>query len=310
MIWLLGNKGLIGSEIQNALSENKLPFVASDIEIDISSPDALESFASSVDTSSYFPSNIPRSQRKIKWIINCVSYSGDDSDKAHLVNSVGACNIARVARKIGAKLIHISSEYVYNNKGNEPFTEDCVKAPENCLGISKSEGEDLISKEMTQYYIIRPSCVYGRNDESFVNSLLSKMNENSELAISSKIRFSPTWASDVASVIIRLIDKTDHAKGFIGAGSTPAFGVYNFSDTGDVSLYDFAVELLKIGRKTGIISNDCKILSESSNSDFDFDLNAGGEYFVLNNDKISAALKFRIPSWQKSLEKYIKSIKF
>ena len=119
MIWLIGNKGMLGSEVSRQLEEAKLPFVGTDKEIDITNPDALENFANNILTESYFPSDLPHSERRITWIINCSAYTNvekaeQDVDLAEKLNAQGPLNIARLARKIGAKLIHISTDYVFN----------------------------------------------------------------------------------------------------------------------------------------------------------------------------------------------------
>ena len=313
MIWLIGNKGMLGSEIQKQLSENKLPFVGTDREVDITSMEALEAFATSVDTSSYFPSDLPRSERKIKWIINCSAYTNvdkaeDEPEFAAKLNKDGPCNIARVARKIGTKLIHISTDYVFGGNGNSPYTEDGEKNPLGVYGLTKSEGEDLIRKEMTQYFIIRTAWLYGFDGKNFVYTMTKLMNERPEIKVVNDQRGTPTCAVDLASAILRLIDKTDHAKGFIGSGSTPAFGIYHFTNAGETTWYEFAKEIYRVGKKTGRITNECNVMPCTSE---EFPSNVTRpSYSVLAKEKIISGLKIRIPSWQSSLEKFMKNKRF
>lgn len=313
MIWLIGNKGMLGSEIQKQLSENKLPFVGTDREVDITSPEALETFASGVDTSSYFPSDIPRSQRKIKWIINCSAYTNvdkaeEDTELAAKLNRDGPCNIARVARKLGAKLIHISTDYVFGGNGSTPYAEDGEKNPLGVYGLTKSEGEDLICKEMTQYFIIRTAWLYGFDGKNFVYTMTKLMNEKSELKVVNDQRGTPTCAVDLAGAILKIIEKTENAKGFIGSGSTPAFGIYHYTNAGETTWFEFAKEIYKVGVKTGHITNKCEVLPCTS-EEFPSKVKRPS-YSVLSKAKILTILKKPIPSWQKSLEKFMKNKRF
>ncbi len=313
MIWLIGNKGMLGAEVQKQLEENKLHFVATGSEVDITNIEAMESFVTSIDTSSYFPSSLPRSLRKIKWIINCAAYTDvegaeENPEAAARLNCEGPCNIARIARKIGAKLIHISTDYVFDGNSNTPFLEDGEKNPLGVYGKTKAEGEFLICKEMTQYFIIRTSWLYGFDGKNFVYTMTRLMNENSELKVINDQKGSPTCAVDLAAVIIRFIEKTENAKGFIGSGSTPAFGIYHYTNGDEATWYEFAREIYRIGKKTGRITNECKLIPCDS-SEYPSKVQRPS-YSVLNKTKIVEILKVKIPSWQKSLEKFMKNKRF
>lgn len=313
MIWLIGNKGMLGSEIAKQLTENKLPFCGTDREVDITNPQALEDFASSVETSSYFPSSLPRQERRIKWIINCSAYTNvdkaeEDIELAEKLNASGALNIARIARKIGAKLIHISTDYVFGGNGNSPYLEDGEKNPLGVYGKTKSDGENLIRKEMTQYFIIRTAWLYGFDGKNFVYTMTKLMNERSELKVVNDQRGTPTCAVDLASAIIKIIDKTENAKGLIGAGSTPAFGIYHYTNSGETTWFEFAKEIYRYGKKTGRITNECNIMPCTS-EEFPSKVERP-KYSVLSKAKIISILKIRIPSWQSSLEKFMKSKRF
>ncbi|MCF0242923.1 MAG: dTDP-4-dehydrorhamnose reductase [Treponema sp.] len=313
MIWLIGNKGMLGSEVQKQLSEAKIPFLGTDCEVDITNPIALENFAASVETSSYFPSSLPRQERQISWIINCSAYTNvdkaeSDVEKAELLNKTGACNIARIARKIGAKLIHISTDYVFDGSGNVPYLEDDEKNPTGVYGKTKSEGEDLIRKEMTQYYIIRTAWLYGFSGKNFVYTMTKLMNKNESLKVVNDQKGTPTFAGDLAETILKLIEKTESAKGLIGPNSIPAFGVYHYTNGGETTWYDFANEIYKIGKKNGKISNKCEI-TPCTSDEFPSPVKRP-EYSVLSKEKITKALKIKLPTWQQSLEKFIKNKSF
>ena len=164
MIWLIGCKGMLGSEVARQLDEKKAHWVGTDKEIDITDPQALAAFEKSVETSSYLDTTC--TDKHIKWIINCSAYTNvdkaeEDTELADRLNNQGALNIARTARSIGAKLIHISTDYVFDGSGKAPYTEDMEKNPLGVYGRTKAAGEEAIQKEMTQYYILRTAWLYG-----------------------------------------------------------------------------------------------------------------------------------------------------
>lgn len=313
MIWLIGNKGMLGSEVSRQLEEAKLPFVGTDKEIDITNPDALENFANNILTESYFPSDLPHSERRITWIINCSAYTNvekaeQDVELAEKLNAQGPLNIARLARKIGSKLIHISTDYVFNGKGTEPYTEDMKKEPLGVYGKTKSQGEDSIQKEMNTYFILRTAWLYGFDGKNFVYTMTNAMNKRDSVKVVNDQKGSPTCAVDLAQVIIKIITKTDKAKGFFGKNSVPSFGVYHFTDEGETTWYDFTQEIYRLGKKYGRITNNCSV-NPCSTEEYGAKVERPS-YSVLSKEKITKELKIKIPQWQASLEKFIKSNRF
>lgn len=313
MIWLIGCKGMLGSEVAKQLDEKKLPWVGTDSEVDITDPQALVDFTNKIETAAYFPSDLRRADRKIKWIINCAAYTNvdkaeEDTELAEKLNATGPLNIARVARSIGAKLIHISTDYVFDGNGCEPYTEDMAKAPLGVYGRTKSAGEDAIMKEMNTYYILRTAWLYGFDGRNFVYTMTNAMNNHDSVRVVNDQKGTPTYAPDLAAAILKIIDKSENAKSFFGKNSAPAYGIYHFTDEGQTNWHEFACEIYRLGRKFGKITQDCKIEACST-------LEYGAKvqrpaYSVLSKAKISKALKLKIPEWQNSLEKFFKSERF
>ena len=313
MIWLIGCKGMLGTEVGKQLDEKKLPWVGTDKEVDITNPQALEDFVNKIETAAYFPSDIPHDDRKIKWIINCSAYTNVDKaeeepELAEKLNSAGPLNIARTARSIGAKLIHISTDYVFGGNGAEPYTEDMPKNPLGVYGKTKSEGEDAIMKEMNTYYIIRTAWLHGFDGKNFVYTMTKAMNSHESVRVVNDQKGTPTYAPDLASVILRFIDKNDNAKSFFGKNSAPAYGIYHFTDAGQITWFDFAAEIYRLGRKFGRITQDC-VVNPCTTEEFGANVQRPA-WSVLSKDKIARALKIKIPEWQNSLEKFIKSERF
>ena len=313
MIWVIGCKGMLGSEVVRQLEEKKLPWVGTDRDVDITDPQALQDFTNKIATASYFPSDIPHDDRKIKWIINCSGYTNvdkaeEESELAEKLNAAGPLNIARTARSIGAKLIHISTDYVFDGKGNQPYTEDMPKAPLGVYGKTKSAGEDEIMKEMTTFYIIRTAWLYGFDGKNFVYTMTKLMNSHEQIRVVNDQKGTPTYAPDLAAAILRIIEKSDHAKSFFGKNSAPAYGIYNFTNEGKTNWYEFACEINKLGLKYGRITQNCSV-NPCSTEEYGAKVQRPA-YSVLNKDKISKALKLKISDWQSSLEKFIKSERF
>lgn len=313
MIWVIGYKGMLGTEVVKQLQEKKLPWIGTDIEVDISDYNALEKFTKSIETASYFPSQLSRNERQINWVINCAAYTNvskaeEEYEQAEKINTLGSTNIARICRKIGAKLIHISTDYVFDGNSTTPYNEDSIKSPLNVYGKTKSAGEDAIQKEMNTYYIIRTSWLYGYNGKNFVYTMTNAMNQKENLNVIDDQVGTPTNAEDLVSVIIRFVERSIHATGFFGKNSIPSYGIYNYSNSGQTTWFEFASEINKLGKKYKRITNNCDITPCSTE-----DYNSGIKrpaYSVLNKVKICNELKIKIPDWKISLEKFIKGTTF
>ena len=313
MIWLIGCKGMLGSEVAKQLEEKKLPWVGTDKEVDITDPQALLDFTNKIETAAYFPSDLRRADRKIRWIINCSAYTNvdkaeEDVELAEKLNATGPLNIARLARSIGAKLIHISTDYVFDGQGNQPYTEDMAKAPLGVYGRTKAAGEDAIMKEMNTYYIIRTAWLYGFDGKNFVYTMTRAMNSHEQVRVVNDQMGTPTYAPDLAAAILRFIEKSENAKSFFGKNSAPAYGIYHFTNEGQTNWHEFASEIYRLGRKYGRITNDCRV-DACTTEEYGAKVQRPA-YSVLSKAKISKALKIKIPEWQVSLEKFMKSERF
>lgn len=313
MIWLIGCKGMLGSEIARQLEEKKLPWVGTDREVDITDPNALQSFANSLFTSSYYPSKLSHEQRQIKWILNCSAYTNvekaeEELELAKKLNATGPQNIARLARSLNAKLIHISTDYVFGGKGNVPFTEDMEKNPLGVYGKTKSEGEDLIQKEMNQYYILRTAWLYGFDGKNFVYTMTNAMNNRDDVKVVNDQKGTPTCAVDLANAVLKIIDKADNAKSFFGKNSAPSYGIYHFTNLGETTWFEFTQEIYRLGKKYGRITSDC-VVNPCTTEEYGAKVERP-TYSVLCKDKICKELKLKIPQWQQSLERFIKSERF
>jgi len=202
----------------------------------------------------------------------------------------------------------MSTDYVFGGHGNAPFTENMEKRPLGVYGITKSAGEDNIRKEMTQYYIIRTAWLYGFDGKNFVYTMTGLMNTHDEIKVVSDQCGTPTFAGDLADVIIRIITKADTARSFFGKKSALPYGIYHFTNLGEISWYDFAAAIYTLGKKYGRITHDCMITA-CTTEEYGAKVERPA-YSVLSKEKIQRELHIKIASWQSSLDHFMSSDRF
>ena len=290
MIWLVGSKGMLGTELALLMDSYGIPYTGTDSELDITDRKELFLFAGN-------------QKKPADWIINCAAYTAvdkaeDDSENCRLVNAAGAGNIAWVANKIGARLIHISSDYVFNGNGNRPYKEEDVADPIGVYGFTKREGEIIALKENTRSYIFRTAWLYGKYGKNFVHTMLALMKDRENISVVNDQRGSPTWTFDLAEVIITLLRSSD-------TGSVIPYGIYHYTNEGEITWFDFACEIFTQSRALGILNKDCKVLP-CTGADFPARVQRPA-YSVLDKTKIKTALGITIPEWNNSLGKFLNS---
>ena len=313
MIWVIGSTGMLGSEVARVLDKNKIPFVGTGSDVDARDFKALKDFAEKWESENYFTARQNGRASRFRWLVNCSAYTAVEkaqSDKAaaQALNEDAAANIARVARELGAKLIHISTDYVFDGKASSPYKEDDPKNPLGVYGQTKSRGEDLIQQMMTQFYIFRTSWLYGYGRPNFVYTMAKLMNSKEEIKVVNDQKGSPTFTADLAEAILQTIKSVDKAGTDIFSKESVPYGIYHFTDEGQTTWFDFAVEIQRLLKKRKLLSNDCKVLP-CSTEEFGAKVERPA-YSVLSKAKIASALKIRIPKWQDSLERFIKDERF
>jgi len=290
MIWVIGNKGMLGTELSKRLERAALPFVGTGREVDITDFSALVDF-------------VQKQSQPVTWIINCAAYTAvdkaeEDRENCRLVNADGSGNIARVAGKTGAMLTHISTDYVFNGQGNKPYTEEDTTDPVSVYGLTKRNGETGILEENEKSYILRTAWLYGKHGKNFVHTMLRLMNEQESVSVVSDQRGSPTWACDLAETIITFVRRA-------AEGKTIPYGIYHYTNEGETTWFDFAGEIYRQGRELGYIAKDCAVRPCNS-SEFPSKVKRPA-YSVLDKTKIQTALGIRIPPWNESLRNFLRA---
>jgi len=291
MIWLIGNKGMLGTELSLLFEQSGISFTGTDREVDITNREALLAFTET-------------QQKSIDWIVNCAAYTAvdkaeDDKDNCRLINVEGAENIAFAANKIGAKLIHMSTDYVFNGQSNRPYTEEDITEPIGVYGLTKRSGEIMVLSENTKTYIIRTAWLYGKYGANFVHTMLRLMKEKESVSVVNDQRGSPTWAHDLAQVIITLIHLVDE-------GRSIHCGVYNFTNEADITWFDFAKEIYTQAKALGVLVKNCEV-KPCTSSEFPAKVKRPA-YSVLDKTKIKSTLGITIPAWDESLHKFLTEI--
>ncbi len=313
MIWVIGSTGMLGAEFSRLLQKNKMTFTGTSSAVDARDFKALKAFADNWVTENYMEAHKNGKAGRIQWIVNCSAYTAvekaeSDKEAAQALNAAAAGNIARVAREIGAKLIHISTDYVFDGKASVPYKESDKKSPLGVYGKTKSDGEDEIQKMMTQYFILRTSWLYGFDRPNFVYTMAKLMNSKDQINVVDDQRGSPTYAADLAQAMLMIIKSCDKAGTDIFSKESIPYGIYNFTDAGETTWFDFAVEIQRLLKKRKLLSNDCKVLP-CSTEEYGAKVERPA-YSVLSKEKIKTALKIKIPKWQDSLETFIKDARF
>jgi dTDP-4-dehydrorhamnose reductase len=300
VIWLIGNKGMLGTELSNLLTRRGIVFTGTDRELDITDSAAPGSFVQTIGGNG----------RSIEWIINCAAYTAvdkaeDDEDACRRLNVLGAGNIAGWAKKTGARLIHISTDYVFDGRGiavkeaggvPRPYREDDETNPTGVYGLTKRDGERAVTKNNPRSYIVRTAWLYGQYGANFVHTMLRLMNERHRVSVVDDQRGSPTWAADLSGALLGIITAA-------GEGRRVPYGIYHYSNEGSISWFDFALEIYSQGRRLGLIKNACAV-KPCAGSEYPARVKRPA-YSVLDKTKFKAALGMDIPSWDESLVKFL-----
>jgi dTDP-4-dehydrorhamnose reductase len=282
---------MLGTELSLVLDQRGLAHTGTDREVDITDPAALHHFAEQQ------AKNTP-----LSWIINCAAYTAvdkaeDDRDTCRRLNVEGPGNIARAAGKIGARVLHVSTDYVFNGKGTRPYREDDPTDPIGVYGLSKRDGEAAVFAHNDAAYIIRSAWMYGRYGNNFVSTMLRLMAGRDAVRVVNDQRGSPTWANDLANTAADLILRSDR-------GDLP-YGIYHYTNGGDITWFEFAKEIYAQGRALGLLFRDCAVIPCTS-AEYPAKVTRPA-YSVLDKNKIQQVLGISLSPWDTSLRKYLET---
>ena len=235
----------------------------------------------------------------IRYIINCAAYTAvdkaeDDAELCEKINAKAVKNLGEVAQEVGAGIIHVSTDYVFNGKGYMPYTEDMPTSPCSVYGKTKLKGEKALLKACEKAMVVRTAWLYSPFGNNFVKTMRKLGTEREQLNVIFDQIGTPTYAEDLAAALLVMMDKTidqEHNKG----------GVYHYSNEGVCSWYDFT---LKIHQLSGITT--CQV-NPIETKDYPTKA-ARPHYSVLNKAKIKATFGVQVPHWESSLQRCIEEL--
>ncbi len=282
-ILVTGANGQLGSEIRYIVSKSvKKNYIFTDVlELDITNAEKISNFIA---------------ENQINVVINCAAYTQvdkaeDDSTTADLVNHIAVKNIATACKQNKAKVIHISTDYVFSGDKNTPYTEQDTEKPLGVYGKTKFDGEEALRKSGIPYLIVRTSWLYSSFGHNFVKTIQKLSSERTELKVVFDQVGTPTYAADLARFIIHVLENDL----FKNQQET-----YHFSNEGVCSWFDFATEIVRLSE------NHC-VVKPCLSDEFPSKVKRPN-YSVLDKSKLKTDFQYEIPYWKISLEKMISFI--
>lgn len=274
-ILVTGKTGQLGYDLYKLLKDKEDVVAAGREEFDVTDIDSTHKFIKE-----YLPDII----------IHCAAYTKvDDCEKnidlAYNVNALGAGNIASICSDINAKMVYISTDYVFDGSKNIPYTEFDTPNPLNAYGRSKLAGENLVKEILDKHYIVRTSWLYGINGNNFVKTMLRLSKDRNMLKVVNDQHGTPTFTRDLAEGLYFLI-KTD------------AYGTYHITNSGETTWFEFAKKIFEIAN---ININVEPITTEEYNAPA-----LRPKYSVLSNYVLKLRFNYELRNWKEGLKSYLK----
>ena len=225
-------------------------------------------------------------------VIHCAAYTAvdkaeDEYGRAMDVNAKGTLALAKAAKKIDAKMLYISTDYVFDGIGSKPFAADATKGPLNVYGLTKLFGEQAVQLELDKYFIVRISWVFGKNGNNFIKTMLRLGQSHDELTVVADQWGSPTYTADLAPLLCDMVE-------------TEKYGVYHATNEGITNWAEFAAAIMKEANLS------CRIRPIPS-SDYPTKavrpLNSR-----MDKSSLDRAGFTRLPEWKDALRRYLKEI--
>jgi dTDP-4-dehydrorhamnose reductase len=274
-IIVIGSKGQLGNEFQEL--EKQYPsfhFFFYDVEeMDIVNKDLVDKGISEL---------------KPNYLINCAAYTAVDKAEtereiAFAINSDAVRNIATACSSNGVKFIHISTDYVFDGEAAEPYKEDSLVNPSNIYGKSKLKGEQEAMKGNADVIIVRTAWVYSIYGNNFVKTMLRLMRSKPEISVVADQYGSPTYAHDLADVIMNIVSSGKWVP-----------GIYHYTNDGIISWFDFASEIKKLSKLSSVIN---PITTKEYPTPA-----KRPQYSVLDKTKIQQTFGVKLKDWKESLQ--------
>lgn len=301
--FVTGVAGQLGHDVMNELVKRGYEGVGSDIAPQYSGVED----GSSVTTMPYVGMDITDAKAvretilsvKPDVVVHCAAWTAvdlaedeDKKEKVYAINAKGTQNIADVCKELDCKVIYISTDYVFNGQGTEPWQPDCKDyQPLNVYGKTKLEGELAISNTVSKYFIVRIAWVFGLNGKNFIKTMLSVGKTHDEVRVVNDQIGTPTYTYDLSRLLVDMAE-------------TDKYGYYHATNEGGyISWYDFTCEIYK---QAGLSTKVTPVTTA------EYGVSKAARPFNSRLDKSKLTENgFRpLPTWQDALSRYLKEIEY
>lgn len=282
-VLVTGVKGQLGYDVVNELNKRDHEAIGVDIEeMDITNPQSVNAVISSVNPQA---------------VIHCAAWTAVDAaeeasnhETVHRVNVDGTQNIATICKELGCKMMYISTDYVFNGQGIDPWKPDCKDyAPLSVYGKTKLDGELSVVNTLDQYFIVRIAWVFGVNGKNFIKTMLSLSDKYETLRVVNDQIGTPTYTYDLARLLVDMIE-------------TDKYGYYHATNEGGyISWADFAKEIFsQAGKTTNVVP--------VTTAEYGVSKAARPFNSRLDKGKLVESGFAPLPTWQDALSRYLKEL--
>ena len=241
-------------------------------------------------------------------VVHCAAWTAvdlaEDEDKQAKVRAInvgGTDNIAKACKEVNAKMVYISTDYVFNGQGETPWDPDCKDyKPLNVYGQTKLDGELAVSGTLDKYFIVRIAWVFGKNGNNFIKTMLKVGENHDKLTVVNDQIGTPTYTFDLARLLVDMIE-------------TEKYGYYHATNEGGyISWYDFAVEIFRQAAALGHEAYDEDHLTVAPVTTKEYGVSKAARPFNsrLDKSKLTANGFALLPSWQDALKRYLEELEF
>ena len=309
-ILVTGVAGQLGHDVMNELAKRGYEGVGSDIapaysgiadgtpvtampyvQMDITDEGAVDALISEVN-----PDVVVHCAA---WTAVDMAEDDDKVEKVRLVNAKGTENIALVCKKLGCKMVYLSTDYVFDGQGSEPWQPDCKDyKPLNVYGQTKLEGELAVANNLEKYFIVRIAWVFGVNGKNFIKTMLNIGKNHDLLKVVKDQIGTPTYTYDLARLLVDMIE-------------TEKYGYYHVTNEGGyISWYEFAVEVFKEAAALGHAEYDAEHLTVQPVTTEEYGISKAKRPFNSRLDKSKLVENgfTPLPTWQDALHRYLREI--
>ena len=292
-VLVTGVKGQLGYDVVNELEKQNIEAVGVDIEeMDITDSASVNKFIKEVNPDA---------------VIHCAAWTAvdaaedeDKKEKVKLVNVDGTQNIANVCKELDIKMMYISTDYVFNGEGTEPWQPDCKDyAPQNVYGQTKLDGELAVANTLDKYFIVRIAWVFGKNGNNFIKTMLKVGKNHNQLKVVSDQIGTPTYTFDLAKLLVSMI-------------VTDKYGYYHATNEGGyISWWDFTKEIFKQATELGYDRYSEENITVTPVTTAEYGVSKAKRPFNsrLDKSKLVANGFTPLPTWQDALERYLSEIR-